>query len=124
MTLDSYINGLKGRSIAVIGVGVSNRPLLKLLLDAGCDVTARDARNREKLGEELSAELEQAGCRLRLGEDYLGELDEDVIFRTPGRGEPLSPRRWRRFSPFVLAGSPPSPDPTARRPRPPSSPSC
>ena len=84
MTLDSYINGLKGRSIAVIGVGVSNRPLLKLLLDAGCDVTARDARTREKLGEELAAQLERAGCRLRLGEDYLGELEEEVIFRTPG----------------------------------------
>ena len=84
MTLDSYINELKGRRIAVLGIGVSNRPLLRLLLSAGCDVTARDARTREKLGEELAAELEQAGCSLRLGDDYLAGLDEDVIFRTPG----------------------------------------
>ena len=32
MTLDSYINELKGRRIAVLGIGVSNRPLLRLLL--------------------------------------------------------------------------------------------
>ena len=32
MTLDSYIQSLHGKSIAVIGLGVSNRPLLRLLL--------------------------------------------------------------------------------------------
>ena len=84
MTLDSYIDGLKGKSIAVVGVGVSNRPLIGLLLDHGCSVCARDKRTREALGEETAAALEKAGCRLRLGEDYLGELTEDVIFRTPG----------------------------------------
>ena len=35
MTLDSYIQSLRGKSIAVIGLGVSNQPLLRLLLDAG-----------------------------------------------------------------------------------------
>lgn len=84
MTLDSYINGLKGRRIAVLGIGISNRPLLRLLLEARCDVTARDARNREKLGPEIVEELEGAGCRLVLGEDYLDGLTEEVIFRTPG----------------------------------------
>lgn len=84
MTLGSYIDGLRGKSIAVIGLGVSNRPLLKLLLDAGCDVTARDARTPEKLGEEYARELEEAGCRLVLGTGYLEDLTEDVIFRTPG----------------------------------------
>ena len=39
MTLNAYIDGLKGKRIAVLGIGVSNRPLLRLLLDAGCDVT-------------------------------------------------------------------------------------
>jgi len=29
-------------------------------------------------------ELEAKGCRLQLGEDYLRDLTEDVIFRTPG----------------------------------------
>ena len=84
MTLKSYISSLVGKKIAVIGIGVSNRPLLKLLLDAGCDVTARDKSDRAKLGEETAAALERAGCRLRLGEDYMEDLTEDVIFRPPG----------------------------------------
>ena len=84
MTLESYIDGLKGRRIAVVGLGVSNLLLLELLLSAGCDVTARDRRTREAFGEEAAKKLEKAGCRLVLGEDYLSDLTEDVIFRTPG----------------------------------------
>ena len=53
MTLDSYIQSLRGKSIAVIGLGVSNRPLLRLLLDAGYTVTVRDKRTREALGLSL-----------------------------------------------------------------------
>ena len=55
MTLDSYIQFLRGKSIAVIGLGVSNRPLLRLLLDAGYTVTVRDKRTREALGEDEAA---------------------------------------------------------------------
>ena len=83
MTLDSYISSLRGKRIAVIGVGVSNRPLIELLLRGGCDVTARDKASREKLGE-FGDKMEAMGCKFRLGEEYLAELNEDVIFRTPG----------------------------------------
>ena len=55
MTLDSYIQSLHEKSIAVIGLGVSNRPLLRLLLDAGHTVTVRDKRTREAFGEEVVA---------------------------------------------------------------------
>ena len=60
MTLDSYIQSLHGKSIAVIGLGVSNRPLLRLLLDAGYTVTVRDKRTREAFGEDEAAALEAA----------------------------------------------------------------
>ncbi len=83
MTLRDYLNTLRGKRVAVTGIGVSNRPLLKLLLDAGIDVTACDKKDREALGP-LGDELEAAGCKLRLGPDYLEGLDHDVIFRTPG----------------------------------------
>lgn len=81
MTLREYLNTLKGKRVAVIGVGVSNRPLLHLLLKAGIDVTACDRKTA--LGA-LGGELEAAGCKLRLGPAYLAGLDQDVIFRTPG----------------------------------------
>ncbi len=83
MTLHDYLASLKGRTVAVIGIGVSNRPLLKLLLDAGLDVTACDKKDRAALGP-LAEELEAEGCKLHLGADYLEGLTQDVIFRTPG----------------------------------------
>ena len=83
MTLQEYLQSLRGRRLAVIGIGVSNQPLLKLLLEAGLDVTACDRKDRTALGA-MAEELERAGCALRLGSDYLEGLDHDVIFRTPG----------------------------------------
>ena len=83
MTLQEYIASLRGRTVAVIGIGVSNTPLLRLLLREGISVTACDRSGRAKLGA-LAEELEAAGAVLRLGDGYLQGLDQDVIFRTPG----------------------------------------
>ncbi len=60
MTLQDYLKSLRGKHVAVTGIGVSNRPLLRLLLDAGIDVTACDRKGREALGG-LAEELE-ASC--------------------------------------------------------------
>lgn len=83
MTFSAYVNALKKKTVAVIGIGVSNRPLIEALLRAGVRVTACDRKSREALGEEAAA-LEALGAGLRLGGDYLSGLDQDVIFRTPG----------------------------------------
>ena len=83
MTLREYIDRLRGKTVAVIGIGVSNTPLLRLLLREGISVTACDRRSREKLGA-LAGELEAAGAKLQLGDGYLQNLSQDVIFRTPG----------------------------------------
>ena len=88
MNLDTYMNALRGRTAAVLGVGVSNRPLIELLTNHGCAVTARDKKT--DLGT-FGAELEARGVTLRLGEDYLEDLTEDVIFRTPGLRPDLPP---------------------------------
>ena len=83
MTFEEYLKGLQDQTVAVIGIGVSNQPLIQLLLSRNISVTACDKKGREALGP-LAEELEKGGCRLRLGEDYLQGLDQDVIFRTPG----------------------------------------
>ena len=83
MTLEQYVNSLKGKRIAVLGVGVSNTPLIELLCRAGCDVTACDKRSLEQMGE-TAEHLLALGAKLKLGEDYLEDLDQDLIFRTPG----------------------------------------
>ena len=83
MTLRDYIESLRHKTVAVIGIGVSNTPLLERLLTEGIRVTACDKRSREQMGEQAE-HLEQLGCELHLGTDYLKDLDADVIFRTPG----------------------------------------
>lgn len=82
-TLQDYLTSLKGKRVAVIGIGVSNTPLLKTLLAAGISVTACDKNKREAFGP-LADELESLGAELHLGESYLDGLDQDVIFRSPG----------------------------------------
>ena len=83
MEFEHYLASLQNKTVAVIGIGVSNQPLIQLLLEHGVAVTACDKKDREALGV-VAEQLEANGCRLRLGEGYLEDLTEDVIFRTPG----------------------------------------
>lgn len=80
---ERYFSGLKDQKIAVLGLGVSNRPLVRLLLEFGCDVVGCDKTPREKLETEV-LELEKLGCKLQVGENYLEGVRADVVFRTPG----------------------------------------
>ena len=80
---EAYFHSLKAKKIAVLGLGVSNRPLVRLLLEYGCHVTGCDRTPREQLDAEV-LELEQLGCHLRVGENYLEDVSADVVFRTPG----------------------------------------
>ena len=80
---EEYFSSLKNKKIAVLGLGVSNRPLVRLLLEFGCDVIGCDKTPREKLDDEVLA-LEKAGCKLHVGETYLDGVEADIVFRTPG----------------------------------------
>ena len=59
---ESYFRSLTGKTVAVLGLGVSNRPLVRLLLQFGCRVIGCDRTPREKLDPEVLA-LEQADFR-------------------------------------------------------------
>ena len=80
---DAYFTSLKNKKIVVLGLGVSNRPLVRLLLSYGCTVTGCDRTPREKLDVEI-LELESLGCTLKVGDTYLEDLSADLVFRTPG----------------------------------------
>ena len=83
MTLQEYIDSIKTKRIAVVGAGVSNMPLIRLLCENGCRVTVCDKRSLPEMGES-GEKLKSTGAELRLGDDYLEGLDHDLIFRTPG----------------------------------------
>ena len=82
-SFDRYFTSLQGKRIIVLGLGVSNRPLVRLLLSYGCTVIGCDRTPYEKLDAEV-LELEQQGCSLQVGDTYLDGLRGDVVFRTPG----------------------------------------
>lgn len=76
-----FKNFIKGKKVAVVGIGVSNTPLVKFLINLGANIIACD--RKESLGE-IEEYLLNNGSTLSLGENYLeGVLNADVIFRTP-----------------------------------------
>ena len=83
MTLQQYLADLRGKQVTIIGIGVSNRPLLKLLAGAGAEVTARDKKTEDQLGD-IAPQLREWGVKLVLGEPYMENIRGDVVFRTPG----------------------------------------
>ena len=50
MTFSDYIDYLRDKRIGVIGFGVSNQPLVRVLLQNGCDVTVCDRRSSARPG--------------------------------------------------------------------------
>ena len=98
MTFVEYTESIRKKRIGVIGIGVSNTPMIKAFLSAGCDVTACDKRSASELGDTYE-ELVSLGAKLNLGETYLDKLDFDIVFRTPGL-MPFDPK----LSDFVSRG--------------------
>lgn len=83
MDCKQFFEKLNGKKIAVCGIGISNTPLIKSFLEKGARVIACDRRSAEQIGP-LADELEKEGAELKLGDDYLSDLEVDIIFRTPG----------------------------------------
>lgn len=81
--LDEFKNRIKGMKIDVLGIGISNIPIIKYLSGNGAKVTACDKRSKENLGE-IYNELLELGVEFSLGDDYLGNLTGEMILKTPG----------------------------------------
>lgn len=81
--LDKFKQNIKGKNVNVIGIGISNMPLIKLLVKLGAKVTAFDARDKNYIGDNYAA-CEELGVKMVLGADYLDHLDGEIIFKTPG----------------------------------------
>lgn len=94
---DQFFEKMAGKRIAFCGIGRSNLPLIQIFHEKGAIITACDKRNIEQLGE-VGQSLTNLGVTLKLGEDYLQNLDVDILFRTPGMQYHLpeleSARRW------------------------------
>ncbi len=78
-----FFKSIAGKRVFIFGIGRNNIPVIHQFLAAGAKVTACDKQEEEKLGETADL-LRQAGAELRLGENYLQNIDADLVLRTPG----------------------------------------
>ncbi len=76
-------NRIGNARIAVLGCGVSNIPLIDLLIKCGNDVCVHDRNPMDKL-DPRAREFEERGARFVTGDSYLDDIDADIIFRSPG----------------------------------------
>ena len=82
--LENFHNQLQESKVAVIGLGVSNIPLIKYLKNLNVDVTVFDKRNIEKLDNDIIKYLRENNIIGNFGDEYLKNLKGfDIIFRSP-----------------------------------------
>ena len=75
---------IRGRRVAVIGLGVSNIPLLDYLYSKGATVTVFDSRNIDDIPKDIIDKITKYSMAFSLGENYLKRLEGfDIIFRSP-----------------------------------------
>ena len=69
-----YLNGLKDKKVAFVGMGVANVPCAEWLARHGVEVWACDKNGRDYIGANICRSLEELGVHFSLGEDYLSVL--------------------------------------------------
>ena len=73
-----------GRKVAVIGLGVSNIPLIDYLHDLRSDVTIFDSREIDDIDKPIVDKIVDYGMSFSFGTRYLEKLvGFDIIFRSP-----------------------------------------
>ncbi len=82
-TVELIKNRIKNARCAVLGFGVSNIPLVELLLECGNEIIVYDKKDVQKLGDK-AVEFSNKGICFVTGENYLDEINADIIFRSPG----------------------------------------
>lgn len=84
--LSQYKEFLKDKTASVIGVGISNIPLIEFLLKNGVKVTARDMKSFDELSSinPKVIDLKNRGVNFVLGEEYLADIKEDIVYKSPG----------------------------------------
>ena len=75
---------LKKKKVAIIGLGVSNLPLLKYMYEKDADVTVFDEKEKEEIPRKLLERLQKYGANAFFGKECFKNLKGfDIIFRSP-----------------------------------------
>ena len=82
--LVEFNNYLKNRKVAIIGLGVSNIPLIDYLYNRNAKVTVFDDRNIEDIPKDILDKITKYAFEFSFGENAISKLvGFDIIFRSP-----------------------------------------
>ena len=80
--LNQFKDYIKGKRVALLGMGISNRAAVDFLLSAGAILSARD--QNPSPNAEITEFLTSRGVKMVYGEHYLSDITEDIVFKSPG----------------------------------------
>ena len=82
--LENFNNSIKNKKVAIIGLGVSNEPLIDYLYNLKASITVFDKREEDKIDKNILKKIEKYNISQQFGENYLSNLkDFDIIFKSP-----------------------------------------
>ena len=83
--VELFRNMIAGKRVALVGLGVSNLPLVPFLSDLGAVLTCCDRRAEHDFEPDVLQMLQTHASQLHLGERYLDFLDgQEFILKSPG----------------------------------------
>ena len=82
--LEEFNNYLRGKKVAIIGIGVSNIPLIDYFHDLSARVTVFDNKEIDNIDKAVVDKIVDYGMEFSFGKGYLEKLKGfDIIFRSP-----------------------------------------
>lgn len=82
--LEEFNNYIKDKNVAIIGLGVSNIPLIDYLHNLGSNIMLFDNEQVDKIDTTILDKIYEYKIEYSFGENYLSKLNGfDVIFRSP-----------------------------------------
>jgi len=80
-SFEDFKRSVKGKKVSIVGIGISNRPLVDLLCECGAVISVRDKKTPE---DGFCEKLEKYGIKTFFGDDYLKDIDEEIVIKSPG----------------------------------------
>ena len=82
--LEEFNNYIKNKKVAIIGLGVSNVPLIDYLYELGSNIMVFNNKPIDRLDNSILDKIYEYKIQYSFGENYLSKLNGfDVIFRSP-----------------------------------------
>lgn len=82
--LQQFNSYVRGKKVAIIGLGVSNNPLIDYLQDLGAIISVFDNKDISTLDKDILDKIYKYNIKFSFGENYLSKLvGFDIIFRSP-----------------------------------------